>query len=227
MKFLVLFLTVFIVSCGGGTPQHSQKAEIFTDTIAIYSDSTGVGVDGGALVAGACPPTHCPIVARNWPSYIDVPGYKVINHSVGGLSALDLFKGRPELNVKPWYEIMAASNDRIVVIALAINDAGTSPPAEYANILERLIGEAQTKPGRIVVLQTPNPTGRTDTQAISQAMADIAEKRKTHLIDQNKHGFEWLSMSLELAVPDKIHPIQTVYTEMGRYANEKLNALLK
>lgn len=231
-------MAIALAGCGGGgtAPLDAQGQPLGIDglisTIEVYSDSTGVGVDGAGLIDYACPPAGCPFVAHPWPSLVQVPGYTVRNLSVGGLSALDLLQGHKDLGVQPWAQVMAASSARIIIIALCINDAGTSTPAQYRATLQTLIDMAHQRPGRTVLLQTPYSQGRPDVAALAQVMRVTwlntplppqgSMGGRTLLLDQDTliaNAVRRGGIEPSTAVPDGIHPGQPVYSLMADNLN--------
>ena len=186
-----------LAACGGGgTSSPSGKI------IRVVSDSTGVGI---ALGAGGYFRVDHP-----WPSYIDVPGYTVINSSVGGMAMKDV----------DWSQQTGA----VLIIGLCINDAFLYPASMYAAYLTDAVRLARIAV-QLVIFQTPNPTYEARVTAFAQVMRDVAKALDVPLIDQDAHLREVYS-DLGFA-GDKMHPSQPGYTVMGIFSNQRLQEILK
>lgn len=216
MKLFALTLALALTACGGGGGADPP-------TIRITSDSTGVGVDGDALVAGACLPTGCVIVPKPWPSYVSIPGYKTVNASVGSMSMREVINGWPLTGVKPWAQ-KVAEGAGVEVLGLGINDGNSLSPAEFAAYLRQAVFAGRAA-GKFMVLATPSPTGFAKVDALAQVTRDVASEAGAPLIDIDRHlrtRYADLSFAADL-----VHPNQAAYTLIGEFVQKRLMEILK
>jgi lysophospholipase L1-like esterase len=190
-----LILCLFLIACGGGSPEK---------LIEWYGDSTNVGVDGAHTGYGG----QCPCGLTIPPlAYV---GGNIKNHSVGGLSAWELLAGKAENSVIPWVEQMAQSKANVVVIAVGIGDSSTSDPVTYSNTLQSLVTIAQ-QAGKQVVFQGENPTFLPRSHQFAQVMRNVALANNLKMIDVE-------SLFKDLAdIPDGIHPNTAAYKRIGEF----------
>ena len=186
-----------LAACGGG-----GASNLSSKIIRVVSDSTGVGFALGA--SGYFRVDH------PWPSYIDVPGYTVVNSSVGGMAMKDV----------DWSQQTGA----VLIIGLCINDAFLYSESYYAGLLVHAV-TVHRGDGTIIVFQTPNPTYEARVTAFAQVMRDVAKALNVPVIDQDRHLRETYS-DLSFA-GDQMHPSQPAYTVMGLFSQSRLQEILK
>jgi len=191
-----------LAACGGGGSDIGIPISTSGKIIRIISDSTGVGIALG--------PSGYFIVDRPWPSYISIPGFTVVNSSVGGMAMKDV----SFVNNAPY---------AVAIIGLCINDAFQYPADVYAAYLREAVVMLRSV-GTLVILQTPNPTYEPRVTAFAQVMRDVAAELSVPLIDQDKHLREVYS-DLSFA-GDRMHPSQPGYAVMGVYADSMLREIL-
>ena len=208
-RILPATFVLTLAACGGGGTT--------VGVVEVYGDSTALGVDGTHILApelgGVCRTLACEFVARPWPSYL--PG--AVNVSVGGLSALDRLSGRPALGVLPWPAQMAASPAHTIWLALSINDAGTSSPAQFRATLVQLVQIARAAGKRVVLVTSPS-AGRPDVEALQGVIRSVAADYAAHLVDADAHVRAIFGPALASHIADGIHPDQVVYAAMGAFA---------
>lgn len=217
MRILTLLLTVALAACGGGAVEPPLKV------IRITSDSTGVGVDGFTVSNGACPVKGCVIVERPWPSYVNVPGYKTVNASVGGMSMREVIGGWPLTGVKPWAQKAAEGSD-VELLGLGINDGFALPPAQFADYLRQAVTVGRAA-GKIMVLATPNPTFEPRVTTLAQVVRDVAVEMAVPLVDIDAY-VRSVYPGLGFA-GDEMHPGQAAYTQIGQFADQRLREILR
>lgn len=211
-----LALTV-LTACGGGTSDTPLP------TLRITSDSTGVGVDGFTVINGACPLAGCVIVPKPWPSYVNVPGYRTVNASVGGLSMKEVIDGWPLTGVKPWAQ-KAVEGSGVELLGLGINDGFALPPDQFAAYLVQAVTVGRAS-GKLMVLATPNPTFEPRVTVLAQAVRDVALEMSVPLVD--------IDAFMRSAYPDtsfagdRMHPGQAAYTQIGEFVQQRLLEILK
>jgi hypothetical protein len=217
MKILTLLLVVVLTACGGGAVEPPLKI------IRITSDSTGVGVDGFTVVNHACPVNGCVIVERPWPSYVNVPGYKTVNASVGGMSMREVIDGWPLTSVKPWAQ-KVTEDSGVELLGLGINDGFALPSAQFADYLRQAVAVGRAA-GKLMVLATPNPTFEPRVTALAQVVRDVAVELSVPLVDVDTYVRSIYS-GLGFA-GDEMHPGQVAYTQIGQYVNQRLQEILQ
>lgn len=233
---LTMVLASALTACGGGSSSGTSSPTAATPTgngtiltstaspssvnqiIDYYGDSTVWGFSSGtAGTQVAVLPTDTfrsllPAQAR----------YIVRNQGVSRTTACQLLNGTDGRH-PAWTEEMANSDAKFVFINHAINDQrddiGESV-ANYRNCLTSLVRGARQR-GKIVILETPNPTDQTNAglDEYVNGMRAVAAAEGVPVIDQYQYLLGVLGgRDVRTLMPDGIHPSDETYALKGRFA---------
>lgn len=190
--------------------------------IDYHGDSTiwgwASGSDG-ARVAVPAPQTFA--------DALPTPPQNVVrNEGVNGSTACDLLEGRDGIN-STWSEQMQASNATHVIVNHGINDQSRYDIARYRSCLGALVSGARER-GKQIVFETPNPVAVDALLAYVEAMRAVAAEQQppVPVIDQHQYLMDYLDgRSVNVIVPDGVHPSEEAYRLKGEFAAQRFTAL--
>ncbi|MHB2205439.1 SGNH/GDSL hydrolase family protein [Methylobacterium sp. CM6257] len=147
-------------------------------------------------------------------------GFVVINEGVGGATAKMLLDGTDGKH-PPWREWLAKSQAKYVIINHSLNDQSSYDVTEYEEYLIRIVNLARSY-GKIVVLETPNPTRYSAIlRPYVAVVRKISAMKGVFLIDQ----FSYLNNYMKInnigvydITYDGVHPTQKTHDLKGEYA---------
>jgi acyl-CoA thioesterase-1 len=218
------FFGMFAMACsgcgggGGGSPAPAVASTPRAILIEAYGDSTMKGytyVNGVAQIAAQPAPAILEFgLQANYGDTITVA-----NHGVNGSTAANLLNG-DGVNL-PWTQQMAQSQANLVYFNFGINDSrpeSNESVAQYQQNLESLVKIAQAA-GKMVILETPNPSGDPDTAALPSyvtAMRTVQAEFNLTLVDEYTYmlGLNWQSLMSDALLT---HPTQYGYEVKGQY----------
>jgi lysophospholipase L1-like esterase len=226
-----------LAACGGGgggspassagSTQSSQSnssgvstaaASNVVQNIDYYGDSTAWGFESGSANTQAANPAPA-VFASQLPA---AARYVVRNEGVSRTTACQLLQGTDGTH-PDWATQMQASNAKYVFINHAINDQrsdiGESVPS-YKNCLTALVQGARQR-GKIVILETPNPTDQTGAglDEYVTGMRDVARTLNVPVVDQYNYLLGLLAgRDVRTLMPDGTHPSDDTYVIKGKFA---------
>lgn len=197
---------------GGGTS---------TDIVLDYcGDSTiwGYQTNTGALVATTTPQK----VAS------EIPTITVNNKGVNSSDSKHWLEGSGPVTLG-WLDRMKQSASTHFIINHGINDASVArDEGTYKYYIDQAVQQAKAN-GKVIILQTPNPTTNLNMSNYATWMKAVATNRSVEVIDVYQWALDYMAanaMTQGQFTPDGIHPSDAMYIEIGIYAASRLKTIL-